>query len=193
MRTGHVSDGVAVPGKLPDDLGVVWRMNVGEGLASPVVAGGKVFYFDNPGGKETLHAIDPATAKEFWRKKIEDPFRDMQGPSGPRCTRWSHASGRKRPSGGSRRAARSSSGCCRPVWRPRRPAPVSASATSTRRASSSCACSTRTPENRHRIGTVLCARGRQTQLIPRVGGGLGMGPTVIAREVRSAYRRPDWG
>jgi len=86
MRTGHVPDGVAVPGKLPEDPRVVWRMNVGEGLASPIVAGGKVFYFDNPGSKETLHAIDLATAKEIWRQEIDDPFRDMQGPSGPRCT-----------------------------------------------------------------------------------------------------------
>ena len=61
-------------------------MKVGEGLASPVVAAGKVFYFDNTDGKETIHAIDATTNKEFWRKEVDDPFKDMQGPSGPRCT-----------------------------------------------------------------------------------------------------------
>jgi outer membrane protein assembly factor BamB len=64
----------------------LWRIKVGEGLASPVLAGGRVYCFDNPNGKETLHAIDAATAGEFWRKEIDEPFRDMQGPSGPRCT-----------------------------------------------------------------------------------------------------------
>src|SRR2546430_1936466 len=86
MRDGHVPDGVGVPDKLPQEPKVVWRMNVGEGLASRVGAGGKVFYFDNPGGRETLHALDSADAKELWKKEIDDPFRDMQGPSGPRCT-----------------------------------------------------------------------------------------------------------
>ncbi|PYJ81649.1 MAG: hypothetical protein DME22_20660, partial [Verrucomicrobia bacterium] len=86
LRTGRVPDGGAVPSKLPDDPKIVWRIKVGEGLASPVVAGGKVFYFDNPGGRETLHALDSADAKELWKKEIDDPFRDMQGPSGPRCT-----------------------------------------------------------------------------------------------------------
>jgi hypothetical protein len=61
-------------------------MKIGEGLASPVVASGRVFYFDNQNGKETLHAIDAVTAKEFWRAAVDDPFSDMQGPTGPRCT-----------------------------------------------------------------------------------------------------------
>lgn len=65
---------------------VVWRMKVGEGLASPVVSGGKLFYFDAVEGKETVHAIDAGTAKEFWRATIDDAFADTQGPAGPRCT-----------------------------------------------------------------------------------------------------------
>ena len=85
-RTGHVPEGEPVPDKLPVDPKTVWRLKVGEGLASPVVAGGKVFCFDNTAGKETLHAIDAASGKEFWRRPIDDPFSDMQGPTGPRCT-----------------------------------------------------------------------------------------------------------
>jgi len=61
-------------------------MKVGEGLASPVIAAGKVFYFDNAGGKETLHVIDAATMRELWRKEIDGTFSDSQGPTGPRCT-----------------------------------------------------------------------------------------------------------
>src|SRR6476661_6960054 len=85
-RTGHVPEGEAVPDRLTAEPRVLWRLKIGEGLASPVLARGRVYYFDNPSGKETLHAIDVASAREFWRKEIDAPFRDMQGPSGPRCT-----------------------------------------------------------------------------------------------------------
>ena len=75
-----------MPTLLPSGPQVPWRMKIGEGLASPVVAGGKVFYCDNTGGKETLHCIDATTATEHWRAAIDDPFSDLQGPTGPRCT-----------------------------------------------------------------------------------------------------------
>lgn len=86
FRDGHVPEGECVPEKLPGEPRIAWKIKVGEGLASPVVAGGKVFFFDNTEGKETLHAMDAATTKELWRKEIDQPFTDMQGPSGPRCT-----------------------------------------------------------------------------------------------------------
>jgi len=85
-RTGHLPPGERAPNLLPSEPKVAWRMKIGEGLASPVVAGGKVFYCDNTGGKETLHCIDATTTKEHWRAAIDDPFSDLQGPTGPRCT-----------------------------------------------------------------------------------------------------------
>ena len=86
LRTGHVSAGARVPIALPSDPKTVWRLKVGEGFASPVVAGGKVFYFDNQAGKETLHAIKAADHQELWRVSADDVFQDEQGPPGPRCT-----------------------------------------------------------------------------------------------------------
>lgn len=50
------------------------------------MAGGKVFYFDNQEGKETLHAIDAADHHELWRAPVDETFQDEQGPPGPRCT-----------------------------------------------------------------------------------------------------------
>ena len=85
-RTGHVPNGARVPRALPTQPQEVWRIGIGEGLASPVVAGGKVFYFDNHGGKETLHALNANDAQELWRAPVDDTFTDEQGPSGPRCT-----------------------------------------------------------------------------------------------------------
>lgn len=83
---GHVPSGEPVPDRLPAEPNIAWRMKIGEGLASPVVAGGKVLFFDNEGGRETLHAIDAMSSKELWRAGIDGTFSDSQGPTGPRCT-----------------------------------------------------------------------------------------------------------
>src|ERR1041384_6493393 len=75
-RTGHVSVNTKVPITLPLEPKIIWRFKVGEGFASPVVAAGKVFYFDNQGGKETLHAINAADHQELWRASVDDVFHD---------------------------------------------------------------------------------------------------------------------
>ena len=86
QRTGHVPPGEPVPDKLPVTPKALWRLKVGEGLASPVVAAGKIFYFDAEQGKETLHAIEADSSKELWKATIDNAFGDTQGPAGPRCT-----------------------------------------------------------------------------------------------------------
>jgi outer membrane protein assembly factor BamB len=83
---GHVPAEMRMPERVPEEPEVLWRMPVGEGLASPVVAGGKLFYFDAQNGVETLHAIDPKTRRKFWSARIGETFSDNQGPSGPRNT-----------------------------------------------------------------------------------------------------------
>lgn len=84
---GRVPAGaVAWPVELPPELGEVWKVPAGEGLASPVVAGGRVMAFDNQGGRETLRALDASTGRELWRADVDEPFSDTQGPTGPRNT-----------------------------------------------------------------------------------------------------------
>lgn len=78
--------GVAVPGRLPATLAHRWRIKVGDGLASPVVAGGTVYYMDNVGGRETLHAVVAATGAERWQAAVDEAFKDSQSTAGPRCT-----------------------------------------------------------------------------------------------------------
>ena len=85
-RTGHVPENWPVPAKLPTEPKVLWRIKTGESYASPVVSAGKVFHSDNVGGKETLHAVAAATAKELWSAVIDDVHTDTQGPPAPRCT-----------------------------------------------------------------------------------------------------------
>lgn len=85
-RTGHVPQGERIPSTLPTDPKILWRIKIGEGLASPVVAGGKVFYLDTQNIQETLHVLDASDAKELWHFDIDRTFKDNQSPAGPRCT-----------------------------------------------------------------------------------------------------------
>lgn len=85
-RTAHVPAGVGVLKSLPDEREVVWEKKIGEGLASPVVAGGRLFYFDAQDGIETIHALDARTGEEIWKAPIDSTFQDRQGPAGPRNT-----------------------------------------------------------------------------------------------------------
>ncbi|MGD0090894.1 MAG: PQQ-binding-like beta-propeller repeat protein [Planctomycetota bacterium] len=84
-QTGHVPAGVAVPAALPAEAKVLWRVKIGDGYASPVVCGGKVFYLDNQQGDETVHAAEAATGKELWHARLDACFKD-NFVSGPRCT-----------------------------------------------------------------------------------------------------------
>lgn len=86
QRTGHAGAGAKLIEKLPAEPKVLWRLKAGEGLASPVVAGGKAFLFENQGGKETLRCVNADDGKELWSTPIDDVFKDSQGPAGPRCT-----------------------------------------------------------------------------------------------------------
>ena len=85
-QDGHVPAGVAVPDRLAAEPKVLWRVKVGDGLASPVVSAGRVFYLDDQRGTETLHAADAATGKELWTAAVDETFRDSQSAAGPRCT-----------------------------------------------------------------------------------------------------------
>ncbi|NOS68719.1 MAG: PQQ-binding-like beta-propeller repeat protein [Verrucomicrobia bacterium] len=86
LRDGHVPPGVVVPETLPREPRIVWRLKIGDGLASPVVAGNKVFYLDNQENQEMLHALDQSTGRELWRSAIDDLHKDSQSAPGPRCT-----------------------------------------------------------------------------------------------------------
>jgi outer membrane protein assembly factor BamB len=85
-RTGHAAPDAKLISKLPAEPKVLWRIKAGDGLASPVVAGGKAFLFDSQDGEETLRCVNAADGLELWRAPIDEPFKDSQGPVGPRCT-----------------------------------------------------------------------------------------------------------
>jgi outer membrane protein assembly factor BamB len=88
-RDGHVQIGAQVPTTLPVEIQPRWRIPIGEGFASPVVAGGnaagRVFYSDLQHGKEMVHAVEAATGKELWQTPLDQVFKDDWG-QGPRST-----------------------------------------------------------------------------------------------------------
>jgi outer membrane protein assembly factor BamB len=84
-RTGYVPEGQPLPQTLPAEPQSIWRVPIGDGFASPVVSGGRVFYLDNQDAMEVAHAAEAATGKELWRAKIFSSHQDGFG-IGPRTT-----------------------------------------------------------------------------------------------------------
>jgi outer membrane protein assembly factor BamB len=66
--------GFAVPKVWPDKLNDKWKITVGEGHASPVVAGNRVYVHTRTGERETVRAIDIATGKEVWQDAYSLPY-----------------------------------------------------------------------------------------------------------------------
>jgi len=75
---GPNRDGVlpasAVPKTWPEALRLAWKVPVGEGHSSPILAAGKIFVFTRQGEQETLAALDPASGKTLWREAYAAPY-----------------------------------------------------------------------------------------------------------------------
>ncbi|MBL9174802.1 MAG: PQQ-binding-like beta-propeller repeat protein [Verrucomicrobiales bacterium] len=82
-RDGHTPD--TLPDALPTGMAPLWRLPVGHGYASPVVASNTVVYLDEAGGRELAHAVDSLTGKPKWTTPLGPVFSDEFEP-GPRCT-----------------------------------------------------------------------------------------------------------
>src|SRR5215468_2807186 len=59
--------GVTVPAKWPKALKEEWKVTVGEGISSPVVAGGRVYVFTRQQDNELVYCLDVATGTDIWR------------------------------------------------------------------------------------------------------------------------------
>lgn len=87
-RDGKVS-GFQAPKLWPAELDVKWKVTVGLGDASPVMAGGKLYSFTRQEGDEVILCFDAANGKELWQNKY--PAVAISGPAssahpGPRST-----------------------------------------------------------------------------------------------------------
>lgn len=64
---------------------ILWRKDVGEGFAGPVVSAGKLILFHRVAGKEVLDCLDAATGTKIWSYDYPTTYRDDFGfDEGPR-------------------------------------------------------------------------------------------------------------
>jgi outer membrane protein assembly factor BamB len=72
-RDGSLSS-AAAPATWPERLKLRWKLTVGEGHASPIFAGGRIFIFTRRQGKEAASSMDPATGKIVWQQSYAAPY-----------------------------------------------------------------------------------------------------------------------
>jgi len=65
-RDGKVTD-VVLPATWPKALKEEWKVTVGIGHSSPVMANGRIYVFARQGEDEVLQCLDAVTGKELWR------------------------------------------------------------------------------------------------------------------------------
>ena len=95
---GHNRDGAASafskPQSWPDALRLRWRVDVGEGYATPIVVGRIVYVFTRRNGKEGISALDADTGGTLWRTDYPVAFEPYEGAEdhgeGPKATPLFH-------------------------------------------------------------------------------------------------------
>jgi outer membrane protein assembly factor BamB len=78
------------PKTWPDRLTKKWTVNVGEGYATPLVVGDRLFMFTRQGANEVMQALDASTGKSIWQTRypapvMVNPAAEAHGP-GPKST-----------------------------------------------------------------------------------------------------------
>src|SRR5512147_2758546 len=58
-----------VPAAWPTAYAPIWKVDVGEGYASPVLAAGRVFVHARKDPQETITAVDARTGTVVWRQQ----------------------------------------------------------------------------------------------------------------------------
>src|SRR6476620_8298814 len=79
---GPSRDGAVPPANAPStwpaSFNRAWRVDVGEGYASPVVAAGRVFIHSRTDPAEIVTALDLATGKVTWQQRYDAKFTKNQ-------------------------------------------------------------------------------------------------------------------
>lgn len=76
-RNGFVGEKNA-PANWPEKLDRVWRVEIGEGYSSPVVAAGRVFVHSRRDPQEVVTAVSLSDGKVLWEQKYEAGFKKNQ-------------------------------------------------------------------------------------------------------------------
>ncbi len=90
---GPHRDGVVeidAPSVWPAELTTKWKVEVGEGYASPLLADGRILQFARQGDDEVAMSLDPETGRILWRQSYPAPFEPVQSAAphgkGPKST-----------------------------------------------------------------------------------------------------------
>jgi len=88
-RDGAVAS-FAEPKAWPERLTQRWKVEVGEGHATPVLVGGRIYTFTRQGVNEVMQALDAATGQAVWQTRYAapitvNPAAQAHGP-GPKAT-----------------------------------------------------------------------------------------------------------
>ena len=79
---GPARDGSVVaaslPASWPSSVKRVWRVEVGEGFSSPVVAGSRIIVHSRRDAEEIVTAIDLQSGKVRWQQKYQSPYAKNQ-------------------------------------------------------------------------------------------------------------------
>jgi outer membrane protein assembly factor BamB len=86
--------GFVAPSAWPKALKQQWKVPVGDGVASPVLAGDKLYTFTRQGGEEVVLCLEAASGKEVWKahypaEEVKGPAAGFKGPqkyTGPRAS-----------------------------------------------------------------------------------------------------------
>jgi outer membrane protein assembly factor BamB len=68
------------PEEWPETLAQGWKVEVGNGVATPALAGDRLFVFTREGGEEVVRCLDAASGDEIWSDRYESA--QIQGPAG---------------------------------------------------------------------------------------------------------------
>ena len=76
---GPHRDGLAIgfpePKPWPEKLTLKWKVTVGEGHASPVVADGKIYIHTRQGDREVVTALRPENGQTIWQEGYDAPYK----------------------------------------------------------------------------------------------------------------------
>lgn len=88
-RDGHASM-FDVPAKWPEAPKELWKVEVGEGHASPIVSGEKIYLMARQGEDEVAMALELASGKTLWSHRFPTPYTMHQAANkhgkGPKST-----------------------------------------------------------------------------------------------------------
>ena len=89
QRDGSAS-GFTAPAVWPERLTARWKVEVGEGYATPILVGERIFTLTRGGGNEIVTALDAGTGRIIWQNRYRAPHRIAGGAAdhgqGPKST-----------------------------------------------------------------------------------------------------------